>query len=102
MDRIKDSLPAPAIPFTDAVCNQDKVGSRELIRVEEPGFDMRRRDVIDSGYFVEENTAVYVLLSIFRLQVCRALIGPVEGMRLVSLRKWKRVSNDLFNEQGFN
>lgn len=63
---------------------------------------MDRRDVIGSEYFVEENTAVYVLLSIIRLQVCRALIDLVEIMRLVSLRMLKGVSNDLFDEQGYS
>ena len=61
---------------------------------------MDRRDVTGSGYFAEENTAVYFLLRIIRLQVCRALIDLVERMRLVSLRTLKRVSNDLFAEQG--
>lgn len=58
--------------------------------------------MIGSEYFVEENTAVYVLLSIIRLQVCRALIDLVEIMRLVSLRMLKGVSNDLFDEQGYS
>lgn len=62
---------------------------------------MGRRDVIDSEYLVEENTAVYVLLSIIRLQVCYALIDRVERMRLVSLQMLKRGSNDLFDEPGY-
>jgi hypothetical protein len=49
--------------------------------------------VIDSE-FVAEETAVYVLYYRISLHICRASIGLVEGMRLVSLLEARSVSND--------